>query len=321
MNASLFRCPNCAAEVQREPNEFACPSCKNHFPIFNGVPRFVPRENYAANFGLQWNHFRRTQLDSHSGLPLSRKRFLDETGWTDSILTGKQVLDAGCGAGRFAEIALSLGAEVVAIDYSSAVDACAANLTPNPRLTVAQADIYALPFARESFFCIYSLGVLQHTPDVKRALLTLIRFLKPGGLLTVDLYPRNWSRWLHPRVWLRPITTRMDVMRLFPIVERWTPRLLRVSRGVSAVPVVGPFLRRLVPVANYEGVYPLSPSQMEEWAVLDTYDWLAPRFDQPQSPATLRAWLEEAGLENVEVFRSHHLTGRARKPIHEAQAA
>ena len=36
---------------------------------------------------------------------------------------GKWVLDAGCGMGRFAEIALKIGAQVVALDYSNAVDA------------------------------------------------------------------------------------------------------------------------------------------------------------------------------------------------------
>jgi len=318
MTVPSFCCPNCAGELRRQADAFVCRNCGTTFPILNDIPRFVPRENYAANFGLQWNHFRQTQLDSHSGFPLSRKRFLDETGWSEATLAGKLVLDAGCGAGRFAEVALSLGADVVAIDYSSAVDACAANLAPNPRLTIVQADLYALPFPQESFDFIYSLGVLQHTPDVKRALLSLIPLLQPGGRLTVDVYPRNWHRWVHPKTWMRPITTRIDNVRLFPIVERWAPRLLRVSRAMRTIPIVGPYLRRLVPVANYEGVYPLSPSQLEEWAVLDTYDWLAPRYDQPQSSPTLRSWLEEAGLEQVEVFSSHHLTGRARKPARSA---
>lgn len=34
------------------------------------------------------------------------------------------VLDAGCRAGHFAEIALRFGAQVVAVDYSNAVEAC-----------------------------------------------------------------------------------------------------------------------------------------------------------------------------------------------------
>jgi SAM-dependent methyltransferase len=201
---------------------------------------------------------------------------------------------------------------VVAVDYSSAVDACRANL-PHERLHVLQGDIYALPFAPGSFDYVYSLGVVQHTPDVERAVKALAAPLKPGGELVVDVYQKHWKGWLHPRVWLRPMTTRMDGAKLFGIVERTAPALLRVSSAVGRIPAVGPVLRRFVPVANYEGQLPLTSVQLEEWAILDTYDWLAPRFDQPQTAAALQSWFLESGLGAVQVFKSDHLTARGRK--------
>jgi SAM-dependent methyltransferase len=304
----IVRCPKCAATLETRSDSLACSGCGASYPVVNGIPRFVPAENYANNFGLQWNAFRQTQLDSHTGVPISRNRFIDETGWSD--LTGKRVLDAGCGAGRFAEVALSLGAELFAIDYSSAVDAAKANLGASPRLHLMQADIYALPFAEESFDCIYSLGVLQHTPDVHRAFRSLVRYLKPGGQIVVDLYPRNLAMYVHPRKWLRPVTVRMAPDRLFRIVQKAAPPLLRVSNAVRRIPLAGRILSRFIPVANYTGVQPLTPKQLEEWAILDTFDWLSPRYDQPQTPETLRRWLEEAGLQQAEVLRSHHLTAR-----------
>jgi SAM-dependent methyltransferase len=317
----LLRCPHCRATlVSGSAEQLSCTRCESIFPIVNGIPRFVPPENYATNFGFQWNHFRQTQLDSHTGRPISRTRFLEQTGWDAEQLRGKRVLDAGCGAGRFAEVALSLGAEVFAIDYSSAVDAAASNLRlgENPRLHIFQADIYSLPFADESFEYVYSLGVLQHTPDVQRALRALIPFLKPGGKLTVDLYLRNLARWAHPRTWLRPVTVRMPGDRLFQLIQRWAPRLLAVSRAFQRVPLFGRYLSRAVPVANYHGVLPLDDHQLREWAILDTFDWLAPRYDQPQTPATLRHWLADPQLTGAEVFRSHHLTGRAVKRSRES---
>ena len=32
------------------------------YPIRNGIPRFVPKTNYADSFGMQWNKFAQTQL-------------------------------------------------------------------------------------------------------------------------------------------------------------------------------------------------------------------------------------------------------------------
>jgi hypothetical protein len=44
------------------------------YQIVNSIPRFVFDKNYTAAFGLQWNYFRQTQLDSYSKFPLSEQR-------------------------------------------------------------------------------------------------------------------------------------------------------------------------------------------------------------------------------------------------------
>lgn len=90
---------------------------------------------------------------------------------------------AGCGAGRFAEVALLAGAKVVALDYSSAVDVCYANLKHHPNLYVVQGDIFAIPFVPETFPFVYSLAVLQHTPDVAKAFFALTLLVSKGRAL------------------------------------------------------------------------------------------------------------------------------------------
>ena len=296
-----------------ESGALGCASCSAEYPVVRGVPRFVSAENYATNFGIQWNRYRRTQLDSHSGVSLSRDRFFRSTGWTPDELTDRWVLDVGCGAGRFAEIALSCGANVVALDYSSAVDACRANLGANPRLHVVQGDVYALPFAPGSFDFVYCLGVLQHTPDVEAAFRALPRQLRPGGKLAVDVYPRLWRNVFSGKYWVRPVTRRIPAPRLLGLVESSVPVLLPVSRALGRVPFIGRKLRQVIPVSNYEGIHPLSESQIREWAVMDTFDMLAPAHDHPQTADTLRDWFESERLRDVEVFRAGHLVGRAVK--------
>jgi SAM-dependent methyltransferase len=326
----ILRCPTTGARLRLvagtvvdseiQDGELVSESGGHRYRIENSIPRFVPEQTYADSFGLQWNRFRRTQLDSSSGVPISRDRFYRFTGWHPSELDGKWVLDVGCGAGRFAEVALGAGANVVALDYSGAVDACWANLCAHPRLHVVQGDIYKLPFEPGRFDFVYCLGVLQHTPDVHAAFRAIPPQLRPGGRLAVDLYPRLWRNALWSKYWLRPLTKRLDPKLLFRAVQALVPGLMRASDLVRRIPVVGRKLIYAIPVVNYRGVYALSEQQLREWAVLDTFDMLAPAHDHPQTRATLATWLREAALEEVWVDRIGFLVGRGQRPARTAGA-
>jgi SAM-dependent methyltransferase len=283
------------------------------YPITRGIPRFVPQSNYADNFGMQWNHFRQTQLDSYSGCRVSHDRFWKATGWSAADMKGKWLLDVGCGAGRFAEIALATGANVVALDYSSAVDACYLNLKEHPNLHVLQGDIYSLPFAPSLFSYVYSLGVLQHTPDVHKAFASLPPMVAQDGYLCVDYYEKSLKGSLNPRHYLRPVTKRMSKAALFSGLQKTVPAMLWLSDLLGRVPAVGSVLKRMIPVANHFDGIGLTERQKKEWALLDTFDWLSPQFDQPQSGQTAQAWMVEAGLKQIEVLRASHLVARGRK--------
>jgi len=285
----------------------------NRYPIRDFIPRFVPASNYADSFGRQWNQFRQTQLDSYSGHPISARRFWQAPGWTPEELRGQWVLDVGCGAGRFAEVALLAGAKVLALDYSRAVDACFQNLRHYPDFHIIQGDIYHLPLREGIFPFVYCLGVLQHTPDVAKAFAGLPAMLSDGGQLCVDVYEKSWKTHLLPKYWLRPITRRMSKERLFAMLQRTVPRMSPVSRLLARVPIAGPLLKRTVPIADYTGVLPLNEAQHLEWSLLDTFDMLSPEFDNPQSAGTLVRWFEEAGLLQIKVLRAGHLVGRGCK--------
>ena len=266
--------------------------------------------NYADNFGIQWNKFSKTQLDSYTRHPISSNRFFKATNWVASELKDKWVLDIGCGAGRFAEVALLAGAKVVALDYSTAVDACYSNLKHHPNLHVVQGDIYALPFVKSTFPYVYSLGVLQHTPDVKKAFFSLPPMLSKGGHFCVDFYEKSLKSSMLPKYWLRPITKKIANPKLFSILEKIVPVLLPISVGLAQIPIVGKVFKRMIPVANYVGVLPLTKKQQLEWSLLDTFDWLSPAFDNPQKSETVRLWLEESKMQNIEVLKAGHLVGR-----------
>src|SRR6266850_4771072 len=149
--------------------------------------------DYCQNFGSQWNHFRSIQIDALSDKAESHARFFSETGWSPEWLSGKLLLDAGCGAGRFADVAMDCGARVVAVDLSEAAWACRKTLDrfPEKDYLVVRASLFDLPFRKSAFDGIYSLGVLQHTPDPLGAIKCLTSFLVPGGRLATWIYERR----------------------------------------------------------------------------------------------------------------------------------
>jgi SAM-dependent methyltransferase len=320
---TLLCCPSCSGELgvlkssekegEIESGILRCAGCSAEFPVVNFVPRFVPAANYCGNFGFQWNRFSQTQLDSCSGVPVSRERFLTQTGWDGDQLRGAIVLDAGCGSGRFAEVALDLGATVVAVDYSSAIEACWRNLRGRRNFHAIQADIRNLPLRKSCFDCIYSFGVLQHTPDPHSSFKGLPRCLKEGGKIAVDVYRLRWKCLLMPKYWLRPLTKRLPPPLLFRIVNTYVPILLPLSSFVGRIPGVGSRLRYLVPIANYTGVLPLNSEQQRQWAILDTFDMLSPAYDLPQTGSTLRRWFGEAGLQQVQIQETYLAVGTGKK--------
>lgn len=319
-----FRCPDCGGGVDLLPGavmadgevasgELAC--ARGHrFAVTRRIPRFQPDSGYAASFGEQWNTFRRTQLDRFNGTTLSRDRFFSGTGWRPEDLRGARVLEVGCGAGRFTQVMLDAGAHVCSIDYSTAVDACLAN-NDRPELTIAQADAFKLPFEPASFDFVFCYGVLQHTPDPHRAFRSLVRFARPGGRVSIDSYRKAWELQPYKSKYLwRPLTTRMSRTRLLKILEWYIPKWLPLDTVIKKLPIVGNTLGMVVPCWNY-CYLPLTDREKVEWAILDTFDALAPAYDLPQNERTIEQWFQEAGLRDIEVrVGGNGVIGNGRAP-------
>jgi len=274
----------------------------NRYPIHNGIPRFVQGANYADSFGFQWNRYRRIQLDSFNGSTLTRDRFYEGTGWESKDLSGKRILEAGCGAGRFSEVMLAAGAHLYSFDYSTAVDAAWRNNRHHSAWRLAQADIMAIPFPECSFDYVFCFGVLQHTPDPERAFLNLTRYIKPGGHIAVDVYMvQTTLNKLTAKYWLRPITRRIPKPLLLKVLEFYLPWWTPLdSHVLSRIPRLGPLISMLIPCWNKMGL-PLSYDHRLEWTILDTFDAFSCEFDYPQTLAAVRSWCDAAGLVDVTV--------------------
>ena len=107
-------------------------------------------------------------------------------------LTGKRVLDVGCGKGRFARIVHENhpAAEVWGLDISEkmlgyipeGVHPCAGVMT-------------ALPFREATFDAAYATESLEHAVEIDVAVGEICRVVKPGGnIVIIDKNAEQWGR-------------------------------------------------------------------------------------------------------------------------------
>jgi ubiquinone/menaquinone biosynthesis C-methylase UbiE len=274
------------------------------FPVVRDIPRFVPDDLYASSFGLQWNTFRKTQLDSYTGAPISEDRLARILGGLD-WLKGKKVLEAGCGAGRFSEVLLKVIGEgmLQSLDLSCAVDAAKENCKGFSGHQICQADILAMPFRPESFDVVICIGVAQHTPNPEKTIAALSRMVRPGGRLFIDHYapgyPMSFFRtklrnylltkdseycmrfctWLRNRLW--PLHTKLHTLRNKLIWGKFYSLLCKIS-----------------PLVDYQDAYPqLSQSILREWALLDMHDLLTDVYKHLRTTDQIAETLISLGLE------------------------
>jgi len=303
---------NCSSTLCRDNTDvvdgtLTCNTCAANYPIVRSIPRFVPLDNYASGFGFEWNRHARTQYDSYSGLNLSETRFFNETKWPRD-LKGEVIVEIGSGSGRFTEQAASTGAMIVSMDYSSAVDANYASNGSRPNVLIVQADLYKPPFGLGSFDRLFCFGVLQHTPDVARAVKLLPTYVKPNGSLAFDVYrkAKALARFTPSVRWLAPVARMLPHRRLYSICAAYVELVWPVAAIWSKSHYARTLLDHVFALPNYRGVYDLSDALLKEWAVLDLFDDISPVYTNRQTIEKARSWLEEAALANIEVQRGYN---------------
>ena len=102
-------------------------------------------------------------------------------------LEGKQVLDAGTGAGCVPEALQAAGAHVVGLDVRDH------RLNEVAGTPFVQGRGEALPFRDGVFNLVVSSNVLEHVPDMAGSIEELARVCRPGGHLYL-----SWTTWLSP---------------------------------------------------------------------------------------------------------------------------
>jgi SAM-dependent methyltransferase len=245
-------------------------------PIIDDIPRFVDSGSYASLFGDQWKQYKKTQLDSYSGSPISETRLNRCLGDNlKNTLTGKLVLEAGCGAGRFTEPLLKKGVVLVSSDLSSAVEVNAENFPVTDKHLIIQADINDMPFADESFDVVICMGVIQHTTNTEKTIEDLYKLVKKGGTLVIDHYTFDKSYYFRIAPLYRMHLRKKTADYTIPYTRKLVKKYLPWHKKFAHNKLMSVLLNRISPVISYYTFLPqLNDQQQEEWALLDTHDSL-----------------------------------------------
>lgn len=313
-------CPDHKSPLHGKDGSLSCDSGCTYRTV-SGIPRFIAGNHYASSFGLQWRMFPQTQLDSHTGVPISRERLARLLGGRLEVLDGKKVLEAGCGAGRFSEVMLESGADLYAVDLSEAVEANHENCKQYPKYHVCQADILKLPFPPGQFDIVICIGVVQHTPDPEKTMSSLCSQVRPGGMLVLDHYSHAYSLTFSRRG-LRAILVRLPTGFAFRISKGVTISLWPFHRlfwKIRNLPFLGKarsaFLQ-VSPVVDYHDSYlALGAKLLREWAILDTHDTLTDVYKHLRSEEDIAGHLQRCGMVGIRTAcAGNGVEARAWKP-------
>jgi SAM-dependent methyltransferase len=190
--------------------------------------------------------------------------------------SGRAVLDAGCGNGRWTIGLLRLGCQVCAVDASeaalghlqAAVDELCSE-EERERLEVEQVNLLELPAAlrARSFDLVFTFGVLHHTGDTRQALRNVAALAGPEGMLFAYLYGQ------------KSVAAR----------KRATLELMRLALAPL------PFSIKRKVIARLSG----------GGDTHQAFDCLSPTINTRHTYEQVRGWLLEDGFEDVDETIHH----------------
>lgn len=103
---------------------------------------------------------------------------------------GKEILDSGCGPGRYVDVMRKLGPKrIVGMDQGERlVKAVTDRFKDDPLVTIERGTAEKLTYADASFDIVFSNGVIHHTPaDLRTMLADHARVLRQGGVMFIML--------------------------------------------------------------------------------------------------------------------------------------
>jgi len=248
-------------------------------------------------FGREWSAYDQTALSSDELSRIAEAYFSIFP--FNELPADAEGFDLGCGSGRWAEVVAPKVGLLHCIDPSAcALDVARRRLADreNVRFHLAASD--SMPLEQSSQDFAYSLGVLHHIPDTRRALRDCVEKLKPGAPFLLYIYYAldNRAPW-YRLLWKISDWLRHGICRL-PFTVR------RASTTAIATLLYWPLARtaRLVEKLGMNPLHvPLSIYRRSSFYTMrtDALDRFGTKLEQRFSRSEIMAMMQEAGLTRI----------------------
>jgi SAM-dependent methyltransferase len=270
-----------------------CTGCACSYPVIRAIPRFLGElEPGPAQIQRVFDfEHRRYQDSAHTRFsPTLVDEFLADNELPRESFTGVRALDAGCGSGRWTYALAELGAEVLGCDLTEGgLESAQAELGDRDNVTLAQTDIFNLPFRPESFDFVMSWGVLHHTPDTRAAFEQLVPLVRRGGTLYVMVYERHSLLRRLGTGLLRALLRQMSDERRYQACRHLIIRNPLAYRALAPFVMVAPF-------------GPETSDVDEQTLQFGLFDAYSPRYNHLHTRGEVAGWFADHGFDEVTVL-------------------
>lgn len=232
------------------------------------------------SFNYQWNklNYGENLIYDEAFKTNVTQQIINYTGLTKNWFFQKEVLDAGCGQGRFSYGFSLLNTLLTAIDQSSNAVAHTQKILNqiSSDAVVKQLDLLKENTIQKSFDLVWSYGVLHHTGNTYQAFKNIAKLVKPEGYLFIMLYGEP----------------QLNNTHSFQEQAEYS-RLRHITRNMT-----------------YEQKIDLLSKEKLEQSLHGWFDAISPTINDTYSLEEIKTWLLSSGFENIKLTSTstnHHI--------------